>query len=700
MPIVRDIKKRDHNKTLILDMGEKHGSKTLKIEEKKKIKKKSEDEFMFITKEDEVVRPGRDLRNYFPFLILSVLVLFIMNMFQVGSKVFGVLNDVEVNAMSGYKSLVEGGKDAVDSNLGGAVQYFESAGYAFERAKDEVYFLGTKYPIGAKNTLGDTAYSLLESGANLSSAASYFTQGVSGLQELPIQFMENNALQLDQIDKSKNSLTEKLKESLQMFNMASEQVNIASKKLKNAPSFILPSELKQRLDQLTGLLDELQKRVPALLNLMGDRYPHRYLILFQNNTESRPTGGFIGSFLIVDVNDGYITKAEFNDVYDYDGQLNEVIPAPLEISALTDNWRMRDSNFSPDFSVSGAKAAWFLEKEGGPGVDTVIAINQSILSDLLSITGPIKVDGLDASLTSTNYNTVLTYIVESKIEGTTTPKKVLDRVIPSLQEKLKDPENFKSVVAVLQKEMQKKNILAWSKDENIQHFFNEIGLSGTIQKIPDDEDFLNITSINIGGNKSDLYLRTEVLHETVIEKTGSVTDIITIARKHTWDPSVILKWNEQLKSFGFSDMPEWIQNILGRGNNRSVVKVYVPKGAVLVDALGVEMKDVYTGYDENTDKGYFYYLDEVAPQNESKVTLTYELPFKLDLGIADEYRLTVQKQPGLINDVKLIKTVFADARITNYRTYPEEIFYDKGDVLSYETSLIGDQYFASLWGIE
>ncbi len=694
MPIIRDIKKRDSKKTLILDMGEK---KELKISKKKQ--PNSGQNYTIIHEPREKPLIKNRFKPVYGFLIMAFAVIFLFNLFKITDQIFNIAYDVEANAFNGYENLVEGGRDAVDSNFGGAVQYFDSAGFAFEEAKKQLWFLSSRTQIGAKKTPGDTAYAFLEAGENLSDAASYFTQGASGLQEIPVLFLQKNALK-DENFKPNVSLTEKLKSSLNLFDLAYNEVSQANEKLKNTPELILPSELKSTLNELISVLDELKKRVPAVLSMLGDRYPHRYLILFQNNAESRPTGGFIGSFMIVDVNDGFITNADFHDVYDFDGQLNVHVPAPEEIAELTTNWRMRDSNYSPDFSVSAKKAAWFLEKEGGPGVDTVIAINQSLLGDLLGITGPVSVEGLDADLDSSNYNTVLTYIIESKLEGETTPKKILDRVIPELQKKLAHEAQFKNILAVITKEIQKKNIIAWSKNENIQHFFEEIGISATMPKIPEDEDYFSLSSINIGGNKSDIYLKTTVTHETQIKKDGKITNMVTIERTHTWDPSIRLKWRNQLEPFGFGDIPDWVQNILGKGNNKSVLKLYVPRGSVLINTLGKEIKDVNTGYEESVDKGYFYFTDEVAPQNTSRVSLSYELPYKLDLNFADEYRLTVQKQPGLLNDVKFIKQIISDSRVVNFRTYPEEIMYNKGDAIKYETSLVGDQHFASLWGIE
>jgi hypothetical protein len=637
----------------------------------------------------------------------GVAILFIANIVHIGFQLFSIASDVEADAFEGYQYLVDGGKDAVNANFGSAVQYFEAASNAFEKAQEKVWFLGNQKLIETKQSIGDSAYSLLESGEHISNAASYFSQGVSGLQEIPVLFLEYNTHVDEELDVPKKSLTEKLKSSLTLFNYAFDELVAAQEKLNKADPSMLPQNLRGHFETLSAQLDELivtvgevQERIPAILSMLGDRYPHRYLVLLQNNTESRPTGGFIGSYLIVDVNDGYIEKAEFHDVYENDGQLNEFIEAPDEIAALTDNWRMRDSNYSPDFPLSAAKAAWFLEKEEGPGVDSVVVINQSILADLLTLTGPIEVEGLSAPITSENYHTVLTYIVESKLEGEDAPKDIISRIIPQLQSKIYDSASFKSLFTVMQQGISEKYIMGWSKDDKIQKFFHEIGMSGEVTATEDGQDYFSMIAINVGGNKSDLYMNTEILHETTIDKTGELSDKVTITRKHTWNPDVVLDWEKQLKPFGYTDLPDWLQNILGKGTNKSVIKLYLPPGVELEETIGIEKDQVTVGYDEELDKTFMYFTNEVPAQNESVISLRYKLTEPLKLGTADEYRLTVQKQPGALKDVKFIKQVIPDPRVSNFRNYPEEVVYVQGDMIEYETTLNTDQHFASLWGIE
>ena len=693
MPIVRDLKKRDSKKILILNKN------TQEVQKKNLVfaNKQKEDYVIFSTEEVINDKKYSSNRRTFSFFVSGMIILILVNILSIGNTAVSIVTNVEADAYSAFNNFIVGGKDAANMNLGGAIQSFEGAYKSFEDAQKEIWFLGNQTMLNSQG-LGDTVYSVLESGKMLTEAASFFSQGISEINEVPILFVQNNA-QSDLYAQNKISLTDKLKAALDLFNKSFEKISGAQIKLNSLSPTLLPSSLNSnlqvinsRLGELNKIVERVQNQIPAVLKLLGDRYPHRYLVLLQNNTESRPTGGFIGSYLIVDVNEGYIEKLDFHDIYESDGQLNTYVPAPQEIAALTDNWRMRDSNYSPDFELSAKKAAWFLEEEEGPGVDTVIAVNQSIVQNLLNITGPLEVEGLMAKLNTENYNTVLTYVIESKLEGLDNPKAILEKLINVLKEKLYDKASFKNLFTLIQKGINEKQVLAWSKDAEIESFFKEIGIDGKILNTPDDEDFLNLISVNVGGNKSDLYIESEIIHETEIKNNGEIIDKITYKRKHTWSPDILLKWKNDLEPFGFTEYPDWLQDILGRDNNKSVIKISIPKGSVIEDVVGIEKSELHSGTDEELNKSYVYFNLDIPPQNERVVTILYKLPYKLDLFAADEYRLTVQKQPGSLYDTRFIKMINVDPSLKIHRRYPEDT--------EYKTTLKTDQYFAVLIGEE
>ena len=138
--------------------------------------------------------------------------------------------------------------------------------------------------------------------------------------------------------------------------------------------------------------------------LLGMDKPMKYLILFQNNMELRPTGGFIGSFSIISFDKGRMTEIVVNDVYSADGQLKGHVDPPeaLRIHLGEGGWYLRDANWDPDFSISADKIEWFLDKEINTKVDGVIAIDLSFVQKLLKITGPINLVDFSKTITAEN----------------------------------------------------------------------------------------------------------------------------------------------------------------------------------------------------------------------------------------------------------------------------------------------------------
>ncbi|TSC63454.1 MAG: Uncharacterized protein G01um101493_432 [Microgenomates group bacterium Gr01-1014_93] len=103
---------------------------------------------------------------------------------------------------------------------------------------------------------------------------------------------------------------------------------------------------------------------PSALGLNG---PKNYLLLFQNDKEIRPTGGFITAFAFLKIDKGQITTSVSDDIYRLDERLLATCeskicplkpPSPIirylpEVSGQARQaWSMRDSNISPDIPTS------------------------------------------------------------------------------------------------------------------------------------------------------------------------------------------------------------------------------------------------------------------------------------------------------------------------------------------------------------
>lgn len=639
----------------------------------------------------------------------GVLILFILNIINVYQKGMQVGHSVIASASSGYEDLMKGGKLAQKADFSSAEQNFTDAAKSFAEAQGSISFLQTHSDsFFAKEKTISSIQDLLSAAKNIASAGQDFSRGIQSLEKLPELFIEANTHLKDDQQEAKiaPSLTEKLKEDLAYIQKAKSEIDDASLELSRVSAEVIPVNLRAKLtdaqgkvEKLKNVLDKAESKIPAVLDLLGDRYPHSYLVLLQNDTESRPTGGFIGSVLLVDVNDGYITKFEFKDVYDFDGQLKDEIAAPEDIASITKYWRLRDSNYSPDFPISAEKAAWFLQKEKGPSVDTVIALNQSFVGRLLEITGPVNVEGLQSELSKNNYQLVLSYIVESKLNGENSPKTVVSKFIKSFQKKLfTNNDNWKKVLAEFVRGINEKSILMYSKHREIQSLFDELGLSGRVVQTEPGNDYLNVIVTSIGGNKSDLYIKQNIEHNTIIDPNGEVTDEVTITRRHTWNQDVMSDWQKELRKFGFNDISETVKNILGRGTNKAMMKIYAPAGSVFLEMETPSTIVVETKYDKELDKTYFMFPMNVDPGLEKKVTIRYKLPRKLSMYPADTYRLNIQRQPGLVVS-NFVKQVFFKPGYKSYAQYPKETFkpFESGN-LYYEGKLEKDLYLSAVVG--
>lgn len=718
--------KADRNPEDVLDLSMIDRRKTVVTGGNKRVmdiaKKRSDDggkreKYMFIEVPGGQPKKQERLTELMKLAAAGTLILFLINIVNIYQRGIVIKNDVIATAYSGYDNLMQAGNESKQAQFNEAGNSFTASTKNFVDALASLRFLETNQSaFFTREKTVESAQNLLEAGKNISEAGADFAKGIVHLQDLPALFLRNNSLgelkktKAEPVDESgivpRDSLTDKLEQDLAFLNHASEKIEAASQNLTRVSEDVLPEQMKSRLGKardavakLQGILKETREKIPVLMKMLGQRYMHRYLVLLQNDAEARPTGGFIGSYLIVDVNDGYITNTEFHDIYETDGQLKEDIPAPEDIAKITKNWRMRDSNYSPDFAISAEKAAWFLQKEKGPSVDSVIAINQNFIASLFDVTGPVSLEGLSAPLTKDNYQTVISYLVESKLSGKEDPKKILRSFIPAFQKQLMASKDMGKIVKLAVDALKERDILLYSRDQEIQNLFDEIGLSGRVIRTKPDEDFLQVITTSIGGNKSDLYIRQSITHTTLVSKDGTMTDEVTLTRKHTWTSKELTHWKTMLGEFGYDDISQTVQYILGSGKNKSYIKFYVPRGATLMNTAGIEKDAVLIRNDEEIGKSYFMFEMDLPAGEEQTVTISYRLPEKLDTSTAGTYRFFAQRQPGIVLST-LEKHIFVAQGLKFYEFFPEDLGFPEKNHAVVKTALENDFYMAALVGGE
>ncbi len=157
-------------------------------------------------------------------------------------------------------------------------------------------------------------------------------------------------------------------------------------------------------DPLLDVVDELHKMrstadysknvlgmLPAALGAEG---PRNYLVVFQNNSEFRATGGIPGSFAVLHADKGQLDMLDQGTGVDINRHFKKsILPPTREERLLFDGklglW-VQDTNLTPDWSRSGQLlSAMWDEASPGKGVDGVLSVDPVALSYVLRGSGPV-----------------------------------------------------------------------------------------------------------------------------------------------------------------------------------------------------------------------------------------------------------------------------------------------------------------------
>ena len=131
---------------------------------------------------------------------------------------------------------------------------------------------------------------------------------------------------------------------------ADRNVVRAGRLLADVDSSLIPEEKREIFVDFQNKIPEFSKFLNAaidysgvLMEAMGQNGSMRYLVLLQNTSELRPTGGFPGTYAVVEFDQGIMKSFFVDDIYNPDGQLKELIIPPKPLQKITPTWGMRDS---------------------------------------------------------------------------------------------------------------------------------------------------------------------------------------------------------------------------------------------------------------------------------------------------------------------------------------------------------------------
>lgn len=393
---------------------------------------------------------------------------------------------------------------------------------------------------------------------------------------------------------------------------------------------------KINFDKYKNLLTNGSILLDNLPSLLGKDKTKAYLVLFQNNMELRPTGGFIGSFGVMNMDGGRLAALNINDVYSADGQLRGHVepPAPIKNYLGEANWWLRDSNWDPDFPTSAQRAEWFLDKEMDQKVDGVIGVDLHLIQDVLKSTGPVFLPDYNLEISDQNlYEKTQEEVQSNFFPGTHKKASFLTALSRQLLDSVGKMDSSKKIhiLKSVFANLEGRHIQSYLHDQAMENAVSGMGWGGIVaQPVCGDScypDFTGIVEANVGVNKANYFINRSASLNVNISK-DEITRSLVITYKNTANPA------------------------LGpAGKYKVYVRALIPSDAQLA---GVKS---YIGGTEEVlspeivtlrDRKEIGVLLEVLPSQEEKLQFVWQSP--VDAGQLASYGLYVRKQAGVGED--------------------------------------------------
>jgi hypothetical protein len=403
---------------------------------------------------------------------------------------------------------------------------------------------------------------------------------------------------------------------------------------------LTPAEVLQSETARNFIRDNLpeDKKVffDLLPDLLGLETPKTYLILFQNNTELRPTGGFIGSFGVVRVHKGSfeLLSVQGTEQLDWRSLPSTAQKPPQPILEYLDvpYWYSRDANWSPDFRVAVPDILRLYNQEKGPyadEIDMVVAITASVLQDVLADIGPLVVEG--KTFTAENAVDVLQYDTSYGYADRDIPwqdrKRIIDLLSTEIIRRISDdPIGIApKLVSTLSTRAREGHVMLYSTDEVLQAQFEAQQVAGRV--LPSKGDALLWVDANLAALKTDQAIERALTY-TLRQDTKTKEWISTATMQYVHTKDFDWKTTRYL-TYARVFVPEGAQ----------IKRVYTTlNGGKQTD---VDMKNVSGGVE--LGKQWFGYYYSLEPKQTGTVTFEYVLPKD---AVQKPYELFVQKQLG------------------------------------------------------
>jgi hypothetical protein len=270
------------------------------------------------------------------------------------------------------------------------------------------------------------------------------------------------------------------------------------------------------IDQAAPLSHTATAVLPTALKMLGEDGPRTYLVLFQNNAEIRATGGAAAAAVYVRAEGGRIELVGQTGSTRFEsGPLTEVqtLELPADTLALYDpEFAISSQNFTrtPNFPTAAQLFQSKVAVQEGFTLDGVVSLDPVVLADILTVTGPVTVEGIE--ITAENAVPLLLNETYFRFPGDQAPADAFFAATSAtvFQRLVSGDWDLMSMLDVFANAGAEQRLYGWFSREEEQQVARELGIDGAMAADNAASTEVGIFLNDAAVSKLEYYLSTAV----------------------------------------------------------------------------------------------------------------------------------------------------------------------------------------------
>ena len=299
------------------------------------------------------------------------------------------------------------------------------------------------------------------------------------------------------------------------------------------------TKFNTNVSYIAGLLEKGGNGLDYALPLLGADGPKTYFVAAENNSEMRDQGAVL-SWALLHTNNGSYSIDDPQSV----NTIKLENPAPFALPAGTQEvfgplqptqiWQ--STNATADFPLSGAiMSSMYTKATRGGTVDGVVGVDVVALKQLLTLTGPVAVDGIPIAVTSNNIESLVLNRLYLKVPAgdQTSRRDELAAIASAVVGELKGSDvDVARLVKVLARATQGRHLLLYDANPAHEAVVTSFGASGSVSAV-DPTGTFHLAIQSAVAAKLDYFIRSKVDYQVSVTSSGDALVSTTVSITNT-----------------------------------------------------------------------------------------------------------------------------------------------------------------------